>query len=255
MKAPKGSGRPDFERFIEISDLDGKNRTTLKTSPEKNNYGPLWSPDGLSIAFHTLIRNSTSHEVQWCIGIGKRDLNAVSILRNPVLDHGYFVFTWTPTGDLAVLGNDTLNFISPSGILRRSARLALDTLGGTEYSPSSADILCVSPDGRYIAWIVDGSDEGSKNFEAIHEEDLYGILLVYDQTTHSLQRLSPKTLSVAFEPPVWLPDQSALVFSAIEAAKPLREGARPTTDLFRLALNGSSLHRLASHGHCPAVLR
>ena len=256
VKHPKGSGKPDFERYIELSNLDGTGCVRLPDSGEKNSFGPRWSPDNQRVAFDRLYRSPLSQDLQWVVSIATRDLKEGMRLQNPALDHGYFVYTWTPDGNLAVMGNDTINTFDRSGSIIEAVPLTLDTLGGTSFSPSSADIISISPDGRFMLWILTGADEGSRNFAALYdEEDLYGIMMVYDRITRVLHRISPKSMAMAFEPPAWLPDGRTVVFAGIQAAKPFRKGAHPTTDLFSMDVDGSNLAKIAVDAHDPVVLK
>ncbi len=255
VKHPKGSGKPDFERYIELSRLDGSERARAPDTQEQNSFGPRWSPDKRFLAFDRLYRFSASQDLQWRVTIAGRDLKDPAPLRNSLLDHGFFVYAWTPDGHLAVMGNDTLNVLDRSGALAESTPLTLDTLGGTAFSPSSADILSFSPDGQSMLWILTGADDGSKNFAAIYdEEDLYGIMMLYDRTTKTLRRISPKSVAMSFEPPVWLSDGKTILFTAIQATKPLRKGAHPTTDLFTISIDGSGLTGIAPDAHVPVLL-
>ena len=255
LKRAADPGRPDFERYIEIANIDGTGRSRLLNTPERNAFGPLWSPDFRSVAFQCLYPMPDSRLLQWRITTAGETLKKSMPLMSPVLERGFFVFTWTPQGELVILGNDTLNIFSPDGSRTGFERLSLDTLEGTEFSPSSSDILSLSPDGRSMVWILTGADEGSKNFAGIYEEDLYGIMMVYDRTAKTLRRISPKTMAVTFEPPCWTSDGKSVIFCGIQAAKPLRKGAHPSTDLFQIGLDGSGLKRIAANAHAPVVLR
>ncbi len=255
VKHPKGSGKPDFERYIELSRIDGSERARIPDTQERNSFGARWSPDHRFLAFDRLYRSTTSHDLQWRITIAGPDLRESAPLSNPLLDHGFFVYAWTPDGKLAVMGNDTLSVLDRSGSIVKSTPLSLDTLGGTEFSPSSADILSFSPDGRYLVWILTGADDGSRNFAAIYdEEELYGIMMVYDRTGKTLRRVSPKTIAMSFEPPVWLPDGNTIIFTGIQATRPLRKGARPATGLFRISIDGSAISEIAADAHEPVLL-
>ncbi len=228
VKHPKGSGKPDFERYIEASRLDGSMCVRLPDEGERNSFGARWSPDAQSIVFDRLYRETPTGDLQWVVTVAGRDFKSSTRLLNPALTRGYFVYTWTPEGNLAVLGNDTLNVFSPDGQRREATPLLLDTLGGTSFSPSSADVLSISPDGRSMLWILTGADEGSKNFAALYDdEDLYGIMMIYERTTRVLRRISPRTIAMAFEPPVWSTDGKSVVFTGIQALKPLKSALIP----------------------------
>lgn len=255
LKRSRRSMGPDFERYIEIAHLDGTNRLRLLDPPEKNAFGPLWSPDQKSVAFHCLFRSAFAHDLEWGIRLAGVDLKSSTPLQSPVFDHGFFVFAWTPKGELAVLGNDTLNIFTVQGERTAWDLLSVDTLNGTEFSPSSADVLSISPDGRMILWILTGADEGSKNFTALYEEDLYGIIMAYDVAAKTLRRISPMTIAASFDPPCWSPDGQTIYFCGIEAAKPLRKGEHPSTDLFRIHPDGTGLAKIATNAHAPVILR
>ena len=256
VKAPRGSGKPDFERFVERSFLDGSECMRVPDMEERNSFGPRWSPDNQYLAFDRLYRSATSKDLQWRVTIVGRDGREPAPLQHPLLNHGFFVYAWIPDGHLAVMGNDTLNIFDRSGSVEESTPLSLDTLGGSAFSPSSADMLSFSPDGRLMLWVLTGADDGSRNFAAIYdEEDLYGILMLYDRTTKALRRVSPKSVAVAFEPPVWLPDGKTILFTGIQAAKPFRKGAHPTTDLFTIGLDGAGFTRIAQDAHAPVILK
>jgi TolB protein len=71
--------RPGPERHIAVADVASGKVTVLKDIPSDNCFGPVWSPDGLKLAF------SIMAEKEWHLGLVNADGSGFRFVKNAAL--------------------------------------------------------------------------------------------------------------------------------------------------------------------------
>jgi TolB protein len=71
--------RPGPERHIAVADLSNGKATVLKDIPSDNCFGPVWSPDGLKLAF------SIMADKEWQLGLVNADGSGFRFVKNAAL--------------------------------------------------------------------------------------------------------------------------------------------------------------------------
>jgi Tol biopolymer transport system component len=146
---------------------------------------------------------------------------------------------------------ESLLTITDKGSIVSSEPLPVYSPADSEISVSSASQFAVSPDGKYIAIVIDTYDSGLVNFSAIYEDGGYGALFVIDRANRTAKRISPRNHAVHFSKPVWFPDSDHLLFTSMYAPKPLKPKAKITSDIFKISRDGTGLALQVRNAESP----
>lgn len=158
------SGNRDNESSdIYLMDADGSNVEQLTSDPATDELNPLWSPDGMRIAYTTSTPSLTGGVFVVDVATGRTTQVSDQQAYGPAI--------WSPDGSMLALGG---NGGTPSGIsvfsLADAKLRQLTTDGGTApfWSPDGARIAY---DAGHDVWILDIASGQSRNLTADPSDD------------------------------------------------------------------------------------
>jgi Tol biopolymer transport system component/acetyl esterase/lipase len=214
-------GEGDYEVYVMNADGTDKRRVTRDSSESEE---PVWSPDGTRIAYN--LDNYAGHSDIYVInpdGTNKRRLTTDGNAGTPAWSPDS---TWIAFSRHAHIGDSDLYLMNTGGSeLQQLTRLGS---GMQAFSPSW------SPDGKYIACVVDFDPDPKIEDLTICVLDVQGGLAKGGATEADLRPL-PRVAERLNDRPDWSPVGPQIVFSAVVNYR---------RDLYVVNVDGTDLRQL-----------
>ena len=221
---------------IYIQQIGSGDPLRLTTDPG-NDYNPVWSPDGLSIAFLRSQAKTNKSELRLIPPLVGQERKLTEIRVRGGMNVNPPHLTWCPDGTCLVVTDspgegkpDALFVISVETGERRQ-------LTDPQFPAAGDSNPVVSPDGNWLVF--------RRNANALYNGELYRLALGPDLTAKGEpQLLAPAALDAEY--PTWIPGTNEILFSA--------KGS-----LWRLAVPGENaparLPYVGEYGLMPVVSR
>jgi TolB protein len=223
--------RPGPERYIAVADLASGKVTVLKDIPSDNCFGPVWSPDGLKLAF------SIMAEKEWCLGLVNADGSGFRFVKNAGLkSEAFSAPVWARDGKSIFCHDlDNLYQIDLDGNVLKKWELSKIL---TDASMNSNDQLSVSPDGKMLMDVDTGAEHERKNWDgpqpAVEKFDIAGEKAV---------RVTGKDDFVW--DPFWLTGDEFLCI--------MQKEKENEPSIYRMSLDGKNEKLLVKHARTPSA--
>jgi len=236
-----------WRRDIAVFTFADHKETQLTDTPLRNAFGPLWSPDGRKLAFHCMFpTNNSSTDKIWKITFSDRNLRQFSTPFSDNSEQNVLYFTWFSNTELITLTGNSWEIIDTTGKIIQRDSLPETTTQGVFDGHFSPNVLSISPDRRFLAFITPVDDEGSENFEI---GPGYNAIFICSRTNKSLIRVTDKSISIT-SLPIWFPNSTELLFSAREARKSHTQKYQPI-NIYKLSIVASTVTKLIPNADYP----
>jgi Tol biopolymer transport system component len=177
------------------------------TTDARNDYNPVWSPDGRSIAFLRRVTDTGQSELRLIPPLGGPDRKVAEVLVRGGHSVNPPYLAWCPDGTCLIVTDspgegkpDALFVVSCDTGERRQLTYPSPPTWG-DANPA------VSPDGNWLVF--------RRNAGGIYGGELYRLALGRGLTAvGDPQRLTPITLDANH--PTWMPDSKEILLSAME---------------------------------------
>jgi Tol biopolymer transport system component len=243
------NGKEHWHRHIAKLNLLNKQEVVLKNTPLDNDFGPIWSPNESKLLFHCQFKSTTTNTGGiWRLTITNNSLASYNAISEKLGDKFIGAAHWINENEISILSGDSCFIIDTIGNIIRSEKLPSTTLYGVFDGTFCPNDLTISPDERFIAFIVQVDDDGTDSFEF---GPGYQAIFIYNRKTSSLIRVTNKSLSVCSSI-LWSKDSKEIYFSAWEAYKNKKRKAK-YTNIYKLVIENSKVTKLISNAIYPTL--
>jgi len=228
----------NITRSIALCTIPSQDVRILKTIPGGNSFGPVWSPDGDTIAFSSLVNDV------WGVCLVGRDDSGYRHLTETLAVQLYSP-TWTSRGGYVVChGDGNIYTVDVTeGIIRKA--LYKDIVG--DYGVTSGTAFTFSLDRRYLLFDADVANE---SMEGLHEPP--GAVFVHDAQSGGTWRVTPRGICSFY--PSWYAD-CTLIFSGFSEDDISPRAGFPgiATRIYTIDITGKHLTALIENATDPSV--
>ncbi len=224
--------RPGPERHIAVADLSNGKATVLKDIPSDNCFGPVWSPDGLKLAF------SIMADKEWQLGLVNADGSGFRFVKNAALrSNALGAPEWARDGKSIFCHDlDNIYQIDLDGNVLKKWELSKIL---TDASMNGGDRLSVSPDGKALLMDVDcGAEHERKNWDGPQPA-----IEKFDLASEKAVRVTGKD-DFVWEP-FWLSSDEFLCI--------MQKENENDASIYRMSLDGKSMKLLVKHARTPSA--